>query len=224
MSILAAVIKDLLRQKPRLPSRHSPRRYSRLHAFIEKRIDEDLYPEYPDAGHTRVTHEVLARINAKWGLQGKHVLDVGCGQGIALEKLKEYGAVAKGLTFGHDFEECKRRGLDVFQMDMSFLEFPDETFDLIWARHSLEHSLFPYFTLHVLFSALRHGGMLYAEVPAPDTSANHQQNKNHYSCLTKSSWTSLFERVGFRVLESLDLQVRLQCGPDTWFSFYLEKP
>lgn len=224
MSILTAVIKDLLSAKLRGPSQHSLKRYSKLHAFLERRINEDLYPEYPDAGHTHVAHEVLAKINTKWGLKGKHVLDVGCGQGIALAKLAEYGAIAKGLTFGQDFAECKRRGLDVYQMDMSFLEFPDETFDLIWARHSLEHSLFPYFTLHVLFLALKRGGILYAEVPAPDTSANHQQNRNHYSCLTRSSWTSLFERVGFNIIESQDLNVQLMCGPDVWYSFYLSKP
>lgn len=224
MSILASIIKDFLSEASRKPSRHSLKRYSKLHAFIERRINEDVYPEYPDPGHVQVTHEVLDLMNTRWGLRGKHVLDVGCGQGLALEKLAEYGAIAKGLTFGADFAECKRKGLDVFQMDMSFLEFPDETFDLIWARHSLEHSLFPYFTLHVLFSAVKHGGMLYAEVPAPDTSANHQQNKNHYSCLTRSSWTSLFKRVGFNILESHDLNVELICGPDIWYSFFLKKP
>ena len=224
MSILTALMQDLLTGARRKSRRGPLKRYAKLHEFIERRLSEDLYPEYPDAGHTRVTHDVLDRINDRWGLRGKHVLDVGCGRGLALEKLVEYGAVAKGLTFGEDFAECKRKGFDVFQMDMSFLEFSDETFDLIWARHSLEHSLFPYFTLHVLFSALKHGGLLYAEVPAPDTSASHQLNKNHYSCLTRSSWMSLFKRVGFDIVESFDIEVQLMCGPDTWYSFYLQKP
>lgn len=225
MSILSALIQDLVKEtRRRKVRRRSLKRYAKLHEFIEERLSADLYAEPPDPGHTRVTHDVLERINDRWGLRGKHVLDVGCGQGVALEKLAEYGAVAKGLTFGKDFAECKRKGFDVFQMDMSFLEFPDETFDLIWARHSLEHSLFPYFTLHVLFSALKHGGLLYAEMPAPDTSANHQQNKNHYSCLTGSSWLSLFKRVGFVIAESFDIQVQLPCGPDTWYSFYLQRP
>jgi SAM-dependent methyltransferase len=108
-------------------------------------------------------------------------------------------------------------------MDMSFLEFPEESFDLIWARHSLEHSLFPYFTLYVLASVLKHGGFFYAEVPAPDTSAYHHLNRNHYSCLTRSSWLSLFQRVGLRVLDTWDIDIELVCGPDTWYSFYLER-
>ena len=224
MSILTALVQDFLAEARRKAQRGSLKRYAKLHEFIEKRLSDDLYPEFPDAGHTRVTHDVLERINVRCGLRGKHVLDGGCGRGVALEKLAEYGALAKGLTFGEDFAECKRKGFDVFQMDMSFLEFPDETFDLIWARHSLEHSLFPYFTLYVLFSALKHDGLLYVEVPAPDTSAGHQLNKNHYSCLTRTSWMSLFKRVGFDIAESLDIEVQLMCGPDTWYSFYLQKP
>ena len=224
MSILGSFLRDLTKAPQHASQHGSLMRYAKLHEFIERRIREDVYPEPQDPGHTDVTYDVLERIDRKWGLRGKHVLDVGCGHGVALAKLAEYGAVAKGLTFGEDFAECKRKGLDVVQMDMSFLEFPDETFDLVWARHSLEHSLFPYFTLHVLFSALRHGGLLYAEVPAADTSANHQLNPNHYSCLTRSSWISLFKRVGFQLLDAIDIEVQLMCGPDTWYSFYLQRP
>ena len=224
MSMLSSVLKDFLRDNGRQPSRSSLERYARLHAFIERRISEDLYAEPPDPGHTQVTNEVIERIAAKWDLRGKRVLDVGCGQGVALRKFAEHGAIARGLTFGEDYEECKRQGFDVEQMDMSFLEFADESFDLVWARHSLEHSLFPYFTLHVLHAALKHGGMLYVEVPAPDTSANHQQNRNHYSCLTRSSWLSLFKRTGFEIVEDGDIHVQLMCGPDVWYSFHLRKP
>lgn len=224
MSILTSLLRDLVTKPPQGARRNSLERYDKLDDFIRERIRADIYPEPPDQGHVRVIYEVLEQINRKWGLRGKHVLDVGCGAGVALEKLGEYGAVAKGLTFGDDFVACKRKGLDVLEMDMSFLEFPDESFDLVWARHSLEHSLFPYFTLHVLFSVLRPGGLLYAELPAPDTSANHQLNPNHYSCLTRSSWLSLFKRVGFDIADSFDIAVQLNCGPDTWYSFYLQKP
>jgi SAM-dependent methyltransferase len=214
----------LLRDPSPAPSVHPLARYAKLHAFIEKRITEDVYPEYPDAGHTRVTADALQHIDEKWGLRGKRVLDVGCGQGVALEKFVEYGAVATGLTFGEDFEVCKQKGFDVYAMDMSFLDFPPETFDLIWARHSLEHSLFPYFTLDGLCSVLKRGGMLYVEVPAPDTSANHQRNPNHYSCLTRDSWAALFDRVGLTTLEYFALDMELVCGPDVWYSFFLQKP
>lgn len=224
MSILASVIKGLLETlSGRSAARRELDRYRRLHEFIARRNAEDIYPEYPDEVHTRVTHEAIAHIDARWPLRGKRVLDVGCGQGLALGRFAELGAVATGLTFGEDFEVCRAKGFDVREMDMSFLEFPAESFDLIWARHSLEHSLFPYFTLDGFAAVLRPGGLLYVEVPAPDTSANHQQNRNHYACLTRSTWASLFERVGLDTLESKDLDIPLVCGPDVWHTFLLRK-
>jgi SAM-dependent methyltransferase len=225
MSILASVIKGFLGTlSGRAASRRVLERYRRLHEFIERRNAEDIYPEYPDAVHTQVTREAIARIDARWPLRGKRVLDVGCGQGLALERFAACGAIATGLTFGEDFAACRRKGFDVREMDMSFLEFPAASFDLLWARHSLEHSLFPYFTLDGFVSALRPGGLLYVEVPAPDTSANHQVNMNHYACLTRSTWVSLFERVGLESLEAKDLDVELVCGPDVWHAFLLRKP
>jgi SAM-dependent methyltransferase len=225
MSILASVIKGFLETlSGRSASRRELERYRTLHEFIQRRITEDVYPEYPDAIHTRVTHEAIERIDARWPLRGKRVLDVGCGQGLALEKFAAYGAIATGLTFGEDFEACRRKGFDVREMDMSFLDFPAASFDLLWARHSLEHSLFPYFTLDGFVTALRPGGLLYVEVPAPDTSANHQHNKNHYACLTRSTWVSLFGRVGLETLEAKDLDVQLVCGPDVWHTFLLRRP
>lgn len=81
MSILSMVIKEHFGNGLRKPSPHPLQRYVKLHEFIERRMSEDIYPEYPDPLHARVTHEVLDRINAKWALRGKHVLDIGCGQG-----------------------------------------------------------------------------------------------------------------------------------------------
>lgn len=218
------MLEHLVRDPLSGPPAHPLDRYARLHAFIEQRLAADLYPELADAGHARVTADVLQRIDEKWGLRGKRVLDVGCGQGVALELFVQYGAIATGLTFGEDLEVCQRKGFDVRAMDMSFLDFPPETFDLVYARHVLEHSFFPYFTLDGLCAVLKRGGMLYAEVPSPDTSANHQRNPNHYSCLTRSSWEVLFERVGLTTLESFALDVELMCGPDVWHSFFLQKP
>ena len=198
-------------------------RYSRLDAFIAKCLKRDVYPEPPSQLHSALTKLQLAKMDEKMSLRGKRVLDVGCGQGVALEMLREYGAIPTGLTFGEDFEVCRKKGLDVLEMDMSFLDFPPESFDLIWARHALEHSLFPLFTLDGFFSVLKKRGMLYVEVPASDTSARHQDNKNHYSCLTASSWVSLFQRSGFLLEDSFQINLQLTCGPDIYYVFFLRR-
>lgn len=198
-------------------------RYARLQAFIEKRLKEDIYPEPIGEPHLSITTKVIGEYNNEIGLQNKYVLDVGCGQGLALEQFKALGAIAQGITFGEDLLVCKRKGLDVEEMDMSFLEFSEGAFDLIWARHVLEHSLFPFFTLDGFYRVLRPGGAIYVEVPAPDTSAHHETNKNHYSCLTRSTWLELFKRTGFQVVAAFDYKINVPCGPDIYWAFKLKK-
>jgi 2-polyprenyl-3-methyl-5-hydroxy-6-metoxy-1,4-benzoquinol methylase len=100
MSIIRAVLRDLCASNARRQRHSALLRYARLHAFIEQRITEDVYSEPPDEGHARITSEVLEGINSKLDLRGKHVLDVGCGRGVALEKFAQYGAIATGLAFG----------------------------------------------------------------------------------------------------------------------------
>lgn len=198
-------------------------RYNRLHAFIEKRMTEDIYPEPIGEPHLSITSKVIGEYNSEIALKNKYVLDVGCGQGLALEQFKAHGAIAKGITFGEDLMVCKRKGLDVEEMDMSFLEFVESSFDLIWARHVVEHSLFPFFTLDGFYRVLRPGGLAYVEVPAPDTSAHHETNKNHYSCLTRSTWMELFKRTGFQVVAAFDYKLNMPCGPDIYWAFKLKK-
>ena len=99
------------------------------------------------------------------------------------------------------------------------MTFSDGSFDFLWCRHVLEHSVPPMFTLSEYRRVLKPGGLVYVEVPAPDTSAHHVRNPNHYSVLPHSSWMSLLARTGFVVERSNTLDFRVACGPDGYWSF-----
>jgi hypothetical protein len=58
-------------------------------------------------------------------------------------------------------------------------------------------------------------------VPAPDTSAHHEMNPNHYSVLPRSSWMNLFIRSGFSEVKTIELGFAVPCGPDTYWSFLM---
>lgn len=196
--------------------------FHRLDAFIQKRIEKDIYPEIPTEPHPSITRDMIERIQKYKPLSGAKILDVGCGQGLALDIFKRYGAEAIGITFGEDFVFCKSNGHQVYEMDQSFLDFESHSFDLIWCRHALEHSLFPLFTLHGFREVLKRDGVLYVEVPAPSTSARHENNPNHYSCFTADVWMALFRKEGFDVAEHLIINFEAGCGPDTYHSFFLK--
>jgi SAM-dependent methyltransferase len=182
----------------------------------------DVYPEVPCEPHlsiTRMTIEALLRDGAI--AAGARVLDVGCGQGLALELFRKAGLEAVGITLGSDRAVCQSKGFEVHEMDQNFMAFADGSFDFLWCRHVLEHSIAPLFTLSEYRRVLKAGGLVYVEVPAPDTSAHHETNPNHYSVLPHSSWMHLFARAGFAVERNVAINFTVPCGPDVYWSFLL---
>jgi SAM-dependent methyltransferase len=193
----------------------------RLEAFLT-RIQAETYPEPPSEVHGKVLDSLFSGLVPQFELKpGARVLDVGCGQGVALERFAALGWQPVGITVNAtDLAACRARGFDVREMDQSFLDFEDATFDLVWCRHCLEHSVMPYFTLSQLVRVLKPGGVLYVEVPAPDTAAAHQTNQNHYSTLPRSAWIQLIARSGIPSVTFYDIAIDLTVGPDMYWAFW----
>jgi SAM-dependent methyltransferase len=198
---------------------------TRLINFIDA-IEGETYPEAPMSIHSDITTKALDAFLPKYHIGTEdRILDIGCGQGPALDILraKGYSSVV-GITLNdEDIRVCQEKGHEVRKMDQSFLEFPDASFDFIWARHVIEHSIFPYFTLSGYARVLSPGGQLYLEVPAPETSCNHEKNPNHYSVLCHGAWVSLLERAGFSLLEDIKLSFPTGMGPDEYWVFICKK-
>ncbi len=87
----------------------------------------------------------------------------------------------------------------------------------------MEHSIFPYLTLHEIHRVIKPKGYLYVEVPAPDTSCKHQTNKNHYSILGKSMWINLIQRTGFEILHVSDIKFTVPVGPEIYWAMIQKK-
>lgn len=139
----------------------------RLKDFIGS-VQHQAYPEPPNAVHLHVTSLAINHLCQMFQVpKGALVLDIGCGQGLALKLFEELGYRPVGITLNQeDVQVCRQHGFTVAVMDQSFLDFPDTCFDLLWARHVVEHSLFPYFTLAEFRRVIKEGGILYLEVPA----------------------------------------------------------
>lgn len=198
---------------------------SRLVAFVDK-IESETYPETPSFIHSEITGKVLDILLPQYNItQNSRILDIGCGQGPALDVFMDKGYFsAVGITLNdEDIRVCREKGHNVHKMDQSFLEFPEECFDFVWARHVIEHSIFPYFTLSEYGRVLVPGGLLYLEAPAPETSCHHETNPNHYSVLNRGSWNSLLARCGFKVLDEVKFAFTTGMGPDEYWGFICTK-
>jgi SAM-dependent methyltransferase len=199
-------------------------KYARLDRFLAG-LKGDVYPVPNSPLHDNISRLMLDRLRASHPLApGARVLDVGCGQGAALALFRDAGLNATGIALGEDVAVCRRQGFDVREMDFAFLEFADESFDLVWCRHVLEHSIFPLFTLAELFRVLRPGGVLYLEMPAPETASGHEANPNHYSVLGRRMWLELIRRAGFAEIGSVDIRFTAGLGPDTYWAFIQRRP
>lgn len=194
---------------------------ARLVSFID-RLENETYPETPSFIHSEITGKVLDILLPQYGInQNARILDIGCGQGPALSILRDKGYLyTTGITLNdEDVRICRDNGHDVRKMDQSFLDFPDRSFDFIWARHVIEHSVFPYFTLTEFARVMAPGGLLYLEVPAPETSCHHETNPNHYSVLGRGAWISLLGRCGFTLSDEAKYSFTTGMGPDEYWGF-----
>jgi len=76
------------------------------------------------------------------------------------------------ISYFKKFNQAKSIGIDLFSesklikvMDMHQLEFKDNSFDLIFASHSLEHSHHPQQAVNELIRVLKNNAWLVIEVP-----------------------------------------------------------
>lgn len=198
---------------------------ARLVTFID-RIENDTYPESPYIIHSEITAHVIEALMTQFGIKPEaRIIDIGCGQGPALDIFRDRGYSSTiGVTLNdEDVRICREKGHDVRKMDQSFLDFPDGTFDFVWARHVIEHSIFPYFTLTEFVRVLAPGGTLYLEVPAPETPCHHEANPNHYSVLGRGAWTSLLERCGLVIHHEGRYTFPTPVGVDEYWGFICSK-
>ena len=176
----------------------------------------EIYDEPRTPGHDTITAQMAAEV-AKHLKPGASILDVGCGQGAALEWFRDHGFRPVGISANAaEVAVLRQRGFSAYVRDMHYL-IPFYT-DCIWARHVLEHSPVPFYLLTEFRERLYRGGILYVEVPAPDTACHHEANPNHYSILGLEMWKSLIVRAGFTLLEIRRIDLATAAGPDTYFS------
>lgn len=200
------------------------RDYSRLDAFLDERLN-DIYPEPFGDPHPGIIDQMVPKIITDYQLpKGAKVIDVGCGHGYALRAFRDHGMDATGVGFGEEAEKARADGFEVIEQDMSFLDVADDTYDLAWCRHVIEHSIFPYFTLSEMYRIIKPGGVIYMEVPAPDTACMHEANANHYSVLTRTSWLQLLHRCGFEDIKRASISFTLPIGDDCYHVFDARKP
>lgn len=163
-----------------------------------------VYSE-PDTNiHMMVMDHMIPKFVEEYNLDdSKKILDIGCGRGYGMLKFAELGCTnISGLTLSkEDANAARDREFDVVEEDMSFMTADNDTYDVLFARHSLEHSPFPLLTLLEFYRVLANDGLVYIEMPSPKCDRPLEEYDNHYSIMGPRQWTALMKRAGFTVVD-----------------------
>jgi SAM-dependent methyltransferase len=180
-----------------------------------------IYDEGESGFHKQLTTQVVKEYIDPLNLpKDAVVLDLGCGPGYFLDEMKERGYTnVTGVTLSpEDIKLCESKGHTIKAYDLSFLPqsegYYDESVDLIFLRHALEHSPYPIFSLMEYNRILKQNGKIYIEVPAPDCDRKHEFNLNHYSIFGHNQLAALIQRTGFGIDVFKDFSFNLTVGQD----------
>jgi 2-polyprenyl-3-methyl-5-hydroxy-6-metoxy-1,4-benzoquinol methylase len=162
-----------------------------------------VYSEPDTSIHTMVMDHMIPKFIEEVNLNtSSKILDVGCGHGYGMQKFAELGFKnISGITLSKvDADGARERGFKVNEEDMSFQSAKDKTYDVLFARHSLEHSPYPLLTLLEFNRILKKGGIAYIEMPSPGCTRDLESYDNHYSIMGTRQWNALMIRAGFTVV------------------------
>ena len=94
------------------------------------------------------------------------VLDIGCGGGSYLYRLKSWGWNAYGVEpSAAGVAQARSLGLHVYQGQLEEAAFPDSFFDVVRLNHVLEHLTDPHGALWEIKRIVRPDGLVYVTVP-----------------------------------------------------------
>ena len=150
--------------------------------------------------------ELAERLVSEHGLDGAHVIDIGCGKGDFLALVCE-----GGRNRGTGFDPSYEGGYD----DAPWLSFRRDVYradasaprgDLVTARHVLEHVTEPARFAELSRAAVAEGGTVYLEVPSGEymlrTGAVWDVIYEHCTYFTAPALTRLLHDAGFEVVRT----------------------
>jgi 2-polyprenyl-3-methyl-5-hydroxy-6-metoxy-1,4-benzoquinol methylase len=159
--------------------------------------------------HGHKNKEVVKRV------EGKDILEVGCGSGTIVKRLLETGKNVTAIDIGKQFVSfCHSKyGTACFcKTDAQYLPFSDNSFDTIVCSEVIEHLDNPEKTLKEFNRVLRQKGKLvlttpnicfrWALVEAVWTRIRRKMLETRHKCFTRKRLNLLLDRQGFSVLHN----------------------
>lgn len=172
------------------------RNYFHIDKYLNE-LEKDVYyqPQHGDDHYTWAKNIIDQWVST---LGVKNVLDVGCGVGFCQPMFEAYDIEYKGITLdSEDWRDAKHEGRKVSMQDYNFIESNSNTYDLVFARHALEHSPFPILSLMEWHRVAKQ----YLIVVNPNPDYWGWAGRNHYAVSNLAQLKFYVERSGWLVMK-----------------------
>lgn len=186
-------------------------------AYIEKQLQSNP---------GRFENQTAVVKNYLNSISGKRVLDIGCGGGLFLSKLKNDGAQVVGIELSDERAHYARikHNLEIIRrpIEDAFWQNQKSTFDVVTLWDVIEHVNYPEATLKYSASVLKSGALLFIDTPCRDSfyhrfgeiTYKYTNGKlptflnvmysahpfGHKQIFSSSEMKRIFERVGLEVI------------------------
>lgn len=147
--------------------------------------------------------------NLKYIEEGK-LLDIGCGNGKFMLKMRELGWQCQGIEFSPvAVEACRKNNLEVFQGELKNAGLPENSFDLVIARHVVEHLADVCSFFAEVSKVVKPDGYFHIRTPNSQALARNHYGTNwcandaprHLVLFSPENLTMLVEKHGFEKVE-----------------------
>jgi SAM-dependent methyltransferase len=146
---------------------------------------------------------------ARYSLEGKKIIEIGCGRGEFMRIMNECGAKAYGLEYAEDsVQSCIEIGLRTFKgyVESPDWKAPEAPFDAFYVLNFLEHMPDPNLVLSGICNSLREGAVGLVEVPNFDmilrTKLFSEFISDHLFYFTRDSLNCLLSLNGFEIIDT----------------------
>lgn len=143
------------------------------------------------------------------------MLDVGCGNGDLLARMRRRGLSVEGVDVdGAALEQARRKhGLTVHLGRLEDIRFPDDSFDIVTMNHVIEHVHDPVLLLQECLRILKPGGRLSVATPNLDGLGHRRFGRNwrglepprHLHLFTRKSLGECAAKAGIRSFETFSV-------------------
>lgn len=141
-------------------------------------------------------------------LNGKKILEVGCGKGEFLRIWKEYPVRAIGIEYDSELVKTARNeGLEVYKAyaDDEFTVLPEAPYDAFVQFNFLEHQPYPNDMLKCIYNNLTEDGVGLVTVPSLEYilryDGYYELIKDHIAYYSEETLKFLFQKNGFEIVD-----------------------